>query len=100
MPISGLNNELLDAIIISVGGLWAVLLGYKRFRTGTVPRRSLEEIGILSYVNNVRWLRRQPSQSKLTDENVRIYGLIEMLIGTVLLACGLFMVIRHLVSGT
>lgn len=95
MQITVLNWELLDLTVISFLGLWIVLLGYKRYRTGTVPRRSLEEIGVLSYVNNVRWLRRQPRQDRLTERNVRVFGLVEIIVGCFALAYGLLMVCQY-----
>lgn len=81
----------LDLFVVLVMWPWVIRTGWQRYRSGRVPKRSLEHQQMIALVAFANVLRHRSDENRLTPDDVRTFGVLWMVIGCVGFAVGVFL---------
>ncbi len=86
--------DVLSGGILVFTGLYAFWLGWQRYRYGLMPDAWNEHIRVLAHVNLLNFLLRRRQQARLTPFQIRVVGVLYMLIATIGLITGASLILR------
>ncbi|MBM3135719.1 MAG: hypothetical protein FJZ89_10665 [Chloroflexi bacterium] len=89
-------RDILVPLFCIVAGPVMIWGGWKRVHEGRLPNDWLEHYRILSYINDLNGLLGRPSQERITIRQMRVMGVLYMILGVAVLGGGIVGVVKLL----